>query len=45
MNPDLHRDLYLEAARSGTSLNAWITESLESRVAEQRGRHAPGHFR
>ena len=41
MNPDLHRDVYLEAARSGTSLNAWITESLESRVAEERGLYVP----
>ena len=41
MNPDLHRDIYQEAARSGASLNAWITESLESRVAEQRGRYVP----
>ena len=41
MNPDLHRDVYLEAARAGASLNAWITESLEDRIAERRGRYAP----
>ncbi len=40
MHPDLHREVYLEAARSGASLNAWITESLESRVAGSRGRSA-----
>ena len=43
MNPDLHRDVYLEAVRSGTSLNAWITESLESRhELPHRRRGEPG---
>ena len=36
MEPALHRDVYLEAAREGTSLNAWIVESLASMVAERR---------
>ena len=37
MDPALHRKLYLEAAREGASLNAWITESLEARIVERRG--------
>ena len=36
MEPALHRDVYLEAAREGTSLNAWIVESLTSLVAERQ---------
>ena len=28
----LHRSAYIEAAKAGASLNAWITESLEARV-------------
>ena len=32
MEPALHRDVYLEATREGTSLNAWIVESLASRI-------------
>ena len=36
MEPALHRDVYLEAAREGTSLNAWIVESLASLVAERQ---------
>ena len=41
MSPDLHRDVYLEAVRAGASLNFWITESLEHRIAERRGGRAP----
>ena len=40
MEPALHRDVYLEAAREGTSLNAWIVESLASMVAERRNPEA-----
>lgn len=36
IDPDLHRDAYLEAVRDGTSLNAWIAESLRARVFEHR---------
>ena len=32
MPATLHRSAYLEAAKAGVSLNAWITESLEARV-------------
>ncbi len=32
IDPDLHRDAYLKAARKGVSLNAWITESLRASV-------------
>ena len=32
MEPALHRDVYLEATRKGTSLNAWIVEYLASRI-------------
>ena len=32
MPATLHRSAYLEAARAGISLNAWITESLEAKV-------------
>ena len=37
MDPDLHRDVYMEATRAGASLNAWITESLEARIVDRRG--------
>ena len=40
MDPALHREVYLEAAREGTSLNAWITESLESRIFDRHGHGA-----
>ena len=40
MEPALHRDVYLEAAREGTSLNAWIVESLASMVTERRNPEA-----
>ncbi|WP_428099199.1 type II toxin-antitoxin system HicB family antitoxin [Candidatus Rariloculus sp.] len=36
IDPRLHRDVYLEAARNGTSLNTWIAESLRNRVAADR---------
>ena len=36
IDPDLHRDAYLEAVRDGTSLNAWIAQSLRARVLEHR---------
>ena len=48
MEPSLHRDAYLEAAREGTSLNAWIVESLASMLAERRNHEAaamPGRSR
>ena len=32
MEPALHRDVYLEATREGTSLNAWTVEPLASRI-------------
>ncbi len=34
IDPALHRSVFLEAARSGASLNSWISESLKARVAE-----------
>ena len=40
MEPALHRDVYLEATREGTSLNAWIVESLASMIAERRSHEA-----
>lgn len=36
MPATLHRSAYLEAAKAGISLNAWITESLEARVHGKR---------
>ena len=36
IDPDLHRDAYLNAVRDGTSLNAWIAQSLRARVFENR---------
>ena len=32
----LHRSAYLEAAKAGVSLNAWITESLQTKVSGQQ---------
>ena len=37
MEPALHRNVYLEATRKGTSLNAWIVESLASMIGRARG--------
>ena len=36
IDPDLHRDAYLNAVRDGTSLNAWIAQSLRARVFGNR---------
>lgn len=41
IDPALHRDVYVEAARNGTSLNAWIAESLRDKVDTTRNRDAP----
>ena len=41
MPATLHRSAYIEAAKAGISLNAWITESLEAKVlGEQAARSA-----
>ena len=37
MEPALHRNVYLEATRRGTSLNAWIVESLASMIGRAPG--------
>jgi predicted HicB family RNase H-like nuclease len=42
LSPDLHRRINLAAILSGKSLNAWVTEQLESSV-QQTGRKAEGH--
>ena len=36
MTAMLHRSAYIEAAKAGVSLNAWITESLEAKVQQGR---------
>jgi predicted HicB family RNase H-like nuclease len=34
VSPDLHRQVNIAAALSGTSLNAWVTEQLEKGVQQ-----------
>lgn len=39
----LHRSAYIEAAKAGVSLNAWITESLEAKVHQGRKKETYAH--
>jgi predicted HicB family RNase H-like nuclease len=42
VSPDLHRRINIAATLSGKSLNAWVTEQLESSV-QQKGKKAKVH--
>ncbi len=35
ITPELHREIYLQAKKTGKSVNSWITESLEKAVNQE----------